>query len=110
MLAEGSQFPSSPLSLHTSQPRPLEAGSDEEKMEFLGFPWLLGLSTSTAEGMCLIPSWGTKILQALRHSQKKKKKKKKNYLKEEEHRILTGECRAGTELEFGAKCLFLPAV
>ena len=73
MLAEGSQFPSSPLSLHTSQPRPLEAGSDEEKMEFLGFPWLLGLSTSTAEGMCLIPSWGTKILQALRHSQKKKK-------------------------------------
>lgn len=40
MLAEGSQLSSSPISLHTSQPRPLEAGSDEEKMEFLGFPWL----------------------------------------------------------------------
>ena len=40
MLAEGSQFSSSPISLHTSQPRPLEAGSDAEKTEFLGFPWL----------------------------------------------------------------------
>ena len=41
----------------------------------------LGLCTSTAEGMHLIPSWGTKILQALRHS-----KKKNNYyhLKEED--------------------------
>ena len=58
--------------------------------------------------MHLIPSWGTKILQALRHS-----KKKNNYYhlkEEEEHGILTGECGAGTELEFGAKCLFLPAV
>ena len=31
---------------------------------------------STAEGMGLIPGWGTKILHAVWHSQKKKKKTK----------------------------------
>ena len=34
----------------------------------------LRLFTSTAEGMGLIPGWGTKILNALWHSKKKKKK------------------------------------
>ena len=34
----------------------------------------LDLCASTAGGMGSIPSWGTKILQAMWHSQEKKKK------------------------------------
>ena len=38
----------------------------------------LGLSTSTAGGLGLIPSWGTKVQQvALTQSKKKRKEKKK---------------------------------
>ena len=36
---------------------------------------MLRLHISTAEDECLIPGWGTKILQAMQHGQKKKKKR-----------------------------------
>ena len=42
---------------------------------FLDIQWL-GLHAFTAEGMGLIPGWGTKIPQAVWYSKKKKKKKK----------------------------------
>ena len=45
----------------------------------LAVQWL-ELHASTAGGIGSIPSWGTKILQAARHSQKKKPKEKKKRL------------------------------
>lgn len=78
MLAEGSQFLPHSLSLHTSQPKPLEAGSDEEKMEFLDslvIQWL-GLCTSTAEGMHLNPLVG----ELKESSSLEAQPKEKNYL------------------------------
>ena len=42
---------------------------------FLVVQWL-GLHASTAGGVGLIPSWGTKTPHAMRHGQKKRKKKK----------------------------------
>ena len=41
--------------------------------DFSGGP-VLRLHVSTAENECLIPGWGTKILQAMQQGQKKKKK------------------------------------
>jgi len=46
-------------------------GSDMIQLS-LSVQWL-GLCTSTAGGMGLTPSWGSKISHALWHSQKKKK-------------------------------------
>ena len=42
---------------------------------FLAVQWL-GLHASTAGGVGLIPSWGTKTPHVMRHGQKKKGKKK----------------------------------
>ena len=52
------------------------AHSYKESGNSLAVQWL-GLSAFIAEGPGSSPSWGMKIPQALRHSQKKKEKKKK---------------------------------